>query len=83
MKIVFAPDDPEAIARESFSRINTSERYEAARRYHGVLVTEFRHDIREWGFYRDGKWCPLYRSIPKSYWDRIERKKLAEKKGDE
>jgi hypothetical protein len=71
LRVIMEPENPNEIARESFNPICTSEKHKAAKKYHGVLITEYRQDKREWGFYRKGKWCSLYRSIPKSYWAKV------------
>ena len=39
------------------------ERFKRAMRYHGILSAEWSWDRQEYGFWRDGKWCSLFRSM--------------------
>ena len=38
-------------------------RFKKAMAYHGVIHSEYNKEKKEWGFYRDGEWCSLFRSI--------------------
>lgn len=62
--------DKQVVTQGPSAYVYHNARYEYARKYHAVLVTQWHKEKREWGFYRKNKWCSLYRSIPKKAWDR-------------
>lgn len=39
--------------------------------YHGILTCEW--NGKEYGFWRKGKWCSLYRSLPEDIFDEPKR----------
>lgn len=60
----------ESIKTYEVNGVCSNQRILRAMRFHGIRFTEYRQNKREWGYYRDNKWCSLYRSIPKKAWDR-------------
>jgi hypothetical protein len=35
-------------------------KFAKAHKYHGILCSEWNEERQEYGFFRDGKWCPLF-----------------------